>query len=149
MQADDPVFAAYLDALPASARHMVDVMGVPDALAVIRAYGGLVIYVPKSACRERSLPPGADAVSDEQLAKLCQYYGGGMLSVPKCETAMRLLRDALILAHKRAGKTLNELAAEHRMTNRGICKVLRRIERHEREPWCKAIKQGQQIDIFG
>lgn len=89
-----------LSHLPASAREIASVIGLPAALRLIEAFGGQTLAIAKGkrlrgVARHQELAEKVGAVAAKSL---CQRYGGTYLSVPKCLAATRAARDAQLQA---------------------------------------------------
>lgn len=120
--------------LPESARNLVALLGVCDAVTVITALGGAQWYIaglddPRSAASRKEL---IALVGERVEDKLRLHYGGGWLSVPRCHAAMLGLRNQTItdrfVEGCRAGHTvrslLAQLAREHKLTTKQIWHIV-------------------------
>ena len=139
-------FEALWDYLPSSAQDLVELIGLDAALELIKARGGTQVRLPKTATPEHYL---TGIIGYEALETLCTVYGGDTLEPPRCVNALRALRDAAILRDHREGQTIAALALKNQMTERGITKVLRRIEKKELQPWVQQASKWTQEDLFG
>jgi len=89
-----------LDYLPATARDLVELMGLPAALRFIEAYRGqhLDIAKGKRLRGTAQLQEIAEKIGAVAAKALCRRYGGSCLSVPMCTAALRAMRDARLQA---------------------------------------------------
>lgn len=123
-----------LDALPHSARELVDVIGLPAALAFIVAYGNQQVLIPKGERAKgiAQLEQFAEIIGAEATSKLAHHYGGGYFSVPKCAKALRQARnqaicakfDAITATDKSARFAVGQLAAEFDLNYTTIWEIL-------------------------
>jgi len=116
--------------LPSSIKELLTALDTPAIYLLIAEYGGTRIIVPKVATSDHEL---ALLIGIDALNKFCHLFGGGVFDCPRCITALNSLRDNEILAGKRAGLTLAQLARKYHLTERGISKALRRVEKQEYE----------------
>lgn len=82
--------------LPAKARELVDFIGLPATLLLVKEYGGQQIAIPKGK-RARGvalIAEIADVIGLEAARKLAFNYGGEYLYVPACKQPLQVLRDA-------------------------------------------------------
>ncbi|RMG56332.1 MAG: DNA transposition protein [Gammaproteobacteria bacterium] len=120
--------------LPASVRELVDVIGLPAALAIVEARGGVRLTVPSRASAEHWL---ADLIGLEALEKLVAVYAREEIEVPRCAAALRALRAREIVAEFERGASNAELARKYHYTERGIRKLRRRVEAETRRGLCQ------------
>jgi hypothetical protein len=126
--------------LPDSLRFLSIVISPVSVAALVNARGGTRIAVPKRADAGHWL---CDLVGLDDYTKLCAHFGGCTLDLPRCVGLSQLVDDLAILADKRSGLTLTELALKYTMTERGVSKALRRIERHE----LQQIREGKPMQM--
>lgn len=131
--------------LPDSIKELLTVITADDAVVLIKAYGGTRLTVPDHPYTEHPL---AGLISMDNFSKLCARYQGETLTIARCVSAITALQDRLILKDARAGRTLAQLAIQYKMTERGISKALRRIEKQEYQPWVKQAAGWSQGDLF-
>lgn len=117
--------------LPASVRDLVDVVGMPAALAIVEARGGIRLCVPKRVTPDHWL---VDLIGVDALQALISVYSGEEIEVPRCYAALRAIRDQQIVAEAEAGASNAELARKHNYTERGIRKLRRRVEKEIESP---------------
>lgn len=112
------------DLLPQLLQDFERLIGLPATLDLVRVYGGLRIYIPTP---ERVHPdhPIAKIIGEARLMALAKVYGGEEhFSLPKAERAILALRNARIAHAYGHNKTVRELAAEHRLTERQIERIV-------------------------
>ncbi|MCM2306220.1 MAG: hypothetical protein NDI91_01975 [Sulfuritalea sp.] len=86
----------YVSQLPAKARELVDFLGLPATLLLVKEYGGQTFMVPKGkrALGVARISELAEVIGTEAAEKLCHTYGGEYLTVPTCKRPLQALRDA-------------------------------------------------------
>lgn len=122
--------------LPASARDLADLIGLPMALRLVEACGGQVLAIAhgkrhKGRLRQQEL---AAVVGDAAAAKIVRRYGGAYLSIPKCMTALRHARDARLQARfdeltgggLSARAAVSVLVREYDLVDSSVWRVLKR-----------------------
>jgi hypothetical protein len=98
--------------LPPVAQRLVEHLGLDQALAVIRAYARLPLYVPHAPTAEL-----AAAVGESAAAALCREFGGeSFRHIPACEPALLAERNRAIVRAVAEGVPKTELVRQH-----GIC----------------------------
>lgn len=81
--------------LPESVKDIVEVIGLPDTEKLVKAFGGVSFQFSGSAkCFERLV----DVLGQESAVKLQHYIGVGEVYIPRCEAALRILRNQQIYA---------------------------------------------------
>ena len=134
------------DYLPKSIHELLTVISSESVAALIKARPGTRVQIPKMVTDDHWLV-GVVGLAD--FTRLCAYYGGGPIDIPRCVQVMTAAQDSKILADRRKGLSLMELALKYQMTERGISKALRRIEKQEYKPWLKQAVGWSQEDLFG
>jgi hypothetical protein len=122
---DSPLPIEYL---PDSIKELLNTLSIASVLALIKAYRGTRVIVPKTPDAEHPL---SVLIGLDELTKLCYVYGGSVFYCPQCIKALNFVRDSAILADKRTGLTLSEVARKYRLSEVGVSMALRRIEKHE------------------
>ena len=89
-----------IDHLPPQARELVDLIGLPATMALVAAYRGQPLQVAKgSRVRgQRMIAQLAEKIGRVAANKIVQRYNGTVLRVPKCQAALRAIRDARLQA---------------------------------------------------
>ena len=112
------------DLLPQLLQDFERLIGLPATLDLVRVHGGLRIYIPTPA-RVHAEHPFAKIIGVDRLMILAETYGGeDHFTLPKAERAILALRNARIAHAYGHHKTVRELAAEHRLTERQIERIV-------------------------
>lgn len=110
--------------LPPLLQDFERLIGLPATLDLVREYGGLRIYIPTPA-RVTADHPFAKIIGSEALMALAKVYGQEEhFQLPKAERAVLAVRNARIAADYARAKTARELAAEHRLTEGQIVRIV-------------------------
>jgi len=114
---------AHLEDLPASARELAEIIGLPAALRLVEGWGGWsFLYVPKAPGPEHAL---SRALGHQAALALAAAYGGDYIrSIPRCADAMRLARDRRLLGRRAEGASPAGLALEFGLTERHVWRIL-------------------------
>ncbi|MBW7656226.1 hypothetical protein K1I42_02800 [Hydrogenophilus thermoluteolus] len=103
---------------------LTELIGQEAVALLVRAAGGLSVYVPKS-------PPFSGPLGvlpPEAQKRLASYAGGDLLYIPKCDGALRAARDAEIRAAYDAGARVSEIARRWGLSERWVYEILGRPE---------------------
>ncbi len=86
--------------LPRTARDLIDLIGLPAALALIDLRGGQTLTIPKRkrAAGEALFEGIVGLVGQEAAEKIVGRYGGEYLTIPSCKRAALAVRDAELQA---------------------------------------------------
>lgn len=130
-----------VDRLPKTARRLVELIGFVDAMAFIREYSGLDMVLSQGLRedgRDR-FEAVAELVGEEKARVLATEFKRGRLAVPVCYSAMKAVRDAMVVDEYDAlvGQGLNDSQACHTLVRK-----YRTCERNIR----RIIKQGRRVD---
>ena len=110
--------------LPKLLQDFERLIGLAATLDLVRAYGGLRISFPTPA-RVQPDHPFARIIGLDNLLILAEVYGGeAHFSLPTAEQAMLAVRNARIANAYATHKTARELAAEYRLTERQIERIV-------------------------
>jgi Mor family transcriptional regulator len=118
--------AAVIDTelLPKLLRDFERLIGLAATLDLVREYGGLRIFIPSPA-RVRPDHPFAQLIGVEHLMALAEVDGANEhFTLPKAEQALLAVRNARIAQAYATHKTARELAAEYRLTERQIERIV-------------------------
>lgn len=108
---------------PESAQALIGLLGHPDAIAFIRAFGGVKLYTPKNYAEQQAL--FADVIGERQAERLCEAHRGQHWSIPKCLPLIRAERNNAIRADYDSGQfTRNELVWKYRLGHSRIDQIL-------------------------
>lgn len=112
------------DLLPPLLQDFERLIGLPATFDLVRVYGGLRIYIPTPA-RVHPDHPIAKIIGVDRLMALAKVYGANEhFTLPKAERAILALRNARICQAYGHHKTVRELAAEHRLTERQVERIV-------------------------
>ncbi|MEM7251283.1 MAG: Mor transcription activator family protein [Pseudomonadota bacterium] len=118
--------------LPASVRELVELLGVPETVKLLRTFGGANLYVPKRVSQRMRL---LSSVSREAAEQLCAVFGGEVIELPKADHFTRQLRDREIVRHSAAGASRAELAAKFGLSRRQIGNIRRSYSIEDDSPF--------------
>jgi len=107
--------------LPPSVQDMVGVVGLTAALAIVEERGGIRLCVPAQVRADHWL---MQKIGAEAFARLVQVYAGEEIEIPKCDAALRALREHEIV---NSDESNARLARRYGYTERGIRKLKRRV----------------------
>lgn len=107
--------------LPPLLQEFVRLIGLPATMLLVQKFGGLRIYIP---ARPDEAHPLAQLIGLDALTKLSAVYGReSHFQLPKAMRALLALRDQQIIAEY-GPKSIRQLAAEHRLTERHIVRIV-------------------------
>jgi len=109
------------NALPVTMARLKEVLGTDATLALIAAHGGGNLYVPS---RLRQAHPLLQTLGPEAAARLARAYGGERVDVPKIDAVLRQLRKKDILAARKQGESIADLALRHKLSRRRVLQIL-------------------------
>lgn len=107
--------------LPESLAEVVDVIGLEQALRLVDAFGGVRVYVPERMTPEHIL---VRVIGHNSAWQLASHFGGEQLSVPRCVSGLRSVRNAQIRRERQAGASPAQLALRYGMTERQVYSIL-------------------------
>ena len=116
-----------LDNLPKSVRDIVELVGLPAALALVKAYGGIYLKVPVGNRDGQTRDRLIEMMGEEAALKFIAHYGGERISMPRCEAALRDERDRRIIADYDADISAAAIAQRERLTERQVRNILKRV----------------------
>ncbi|HYE35476.1 Mor transcription activator family protein [Methylocaldum sp.] len=122
--------------LPPIVQEFVEVAGLEAALALVNAYGGTRLWFPSNPEPDHHLIK----TLGEAGYTLCARFALEWLDIPKCERALRAVRDAAIVEALREGRTQADVAREYGLTWRQVANIAARYR--DEEP-------DSQPDLFG
>ena len=105
---------------------------------LVAALGGTTFPVPKNQRRlgQVRYEALAEVIGVDGADALTRHFGGEILSIPKCEAALRELRDRAVRAEfdtitrdHPAVHAVTQLARKYRLTDRHIWRLLNRVDR--------------------
>jgi Mor family transcriptional regulator len=95
-------------------------VGLPDAIAIVRRWGGRILYVPTTVRHQDAI---ALTLGLETARKLVDGFGGRELQLPQERNALLELRNASILAGLAAGRSHESLGVEFGLTRQMIGRI--------------------------
>lgn len=116
--------------LPLGMQEIADAIGVPAALALIQAFGGVGLYVPKRFDPEHGL---CALIGPAALIKLIEIRGGEAVEIPRALASARAERDACMRRDRSMGASQRELALRYQMTERHVRNRLQREEEDDNQ----------------
>lgn len=107
--------------------YLVDLLGPTAVSALVKAFGGLVLIVPKR--RDGQAYQRIEEVAGPEAAgKLVEVFGGSPVYVAKMHADLLAARNRQIRAEYDAGISVKELARRYNLTERQIWTILGRAE---------------------
>ena len=97
---------------PPRVQMLIDEIGIDHALQVVKAFGGLPLYVPRKHSPELEARLGAECYA----AVWSTFPGESLGQIPKCHAEMLKARNAQWLASHRNGTTIVALAQQNNLT---------------------------------
>ena len=125
--------------LPGSLRDLVELIGLPAALALVEHWGGVIaLYVPQEM---HAAHPLARRLGVEAAHKLASVYGGGSITIPRAAHALRRARDREVMRLRAEGLSPRDIAPQVGLTERWVWEILRRCgqqgQQQARLPFCR------------
>lgn len=110
--------------LPESLAELARLIGLAPALALVRARGGVRIYIPL----EVETLPGhwlAETVGWHGAVAMVERFGGdGHYLVPKALKAFQQARNRRLVAQYLAGRSQRDLALAYGLSERQVCAIV-------------------------
>lgn len=119
--------ASAREALPATARELVQVIGIDATIDLVKMFGGDELKIPvniEAAPRIRDIL--IETIGPAAAEKLVQRYTGTWLYIPTCRIALIALRDRSIIERFDAGEDFDKLRREHKITRRHLYRILKK-----------------------
>lgn len=111
-----------LSDLPVRWREVAEIIGLQSALELVRLRGGRTVYVP---CRDRLKNSRLQELVPDAAGLLSLHFGGEELPVPRLTALERSARDRAIIAARKAGHTVADIADRFGLTERHTWRVVR------------------------
>ena len=121
--------------LPEQVRDIAELIGLPDALRLVEQLGGTTWEFAKGRNRSGQIRIAAlgDLLGEETAARLTSHLGGEKIYIPKCDAALRRLRDLEINGQFEqavregvsANTVVNELARAYKLSDRRVWDILK------------------------
>ena len=128
-------FESVADYLPEIVLEMVELVGFIDVEKIINQFGGTTFRFTDGAVY---FPKLKELIGLESAAKLRHYFQAEEVYIPRCETALRLLRnerlkadfDYITQTEKKSGRTaMQELCPKYRLSDRQAWEIVRALQR--------------------
>ena len=113
--------------LPYVVQDIANLIGLADTLKLVDHFKGTVMRVPSQYKPEHML---CKIVGDKHAIRIIEQFKGSTLEIPKCEAALRYVRDKKIIASE---KSQSQLAIEHNLTVRQIRNIQRGCGEDDRQ----------------
>lgn len=107
--------------LPASMAELVDIIGLPAVLQLMKAFGGTEIWIPQKLNHAHGL---VAAIGPEAAQTLCEHMTCERVKVPRGAEIIREIRNRAIRRERREGAKLDELALRYEITDRQVLNIL-------------------------
>lgn len=119
--------ASEVDALPATARELVEVMGLDATIDLVKAFSGDDLKIPSAVNgTSRMWAILVETVGPEAAAKLVARYANTVIYVAKCQAGLMKHRDREIIRRFDAGEPFDVLRREYKFTRRHLYRVLKK-----------------------
>ncbi len=102
---------------------LIDMIGKRTTMALLRAAGGQLIYVPRKLTANTKL---AQMVGLQATHRMMTRWSGQQIRLPGLAATDRAKRDMVIKRNAAAGQPIDRLAAQNGLTVRQIYNILSR-----------------------
>lgn len=113
--------------LPFVVQDIANLIGLGLALKLVEHYKGTAMWIPSVYKPDHVL---VKIISHEPTIKLINAYGGECLEIPKCDDAIRAVRNARI---RQSDHSQAQLAREYNLTVRQIRNIQTGVEDDRQE----------------
>lgn len=110
-----------LSDLPESLKNMVNVIGLAPTMAIVNAFGGTILFIPKKTNDRHRL---INLIGIDQFKLIVSSFGGNSFAVPRMANVIRSNRNREIVQRYDSGDSVYTLASAYKMTNRQIYNIL-------------------------
>lgn len=110
-----------LSDLPESLKNMVNVIGLAPTMAIVNAFGGTILFIPKKTNDRHRL---INLIGIDQFKLIVSSFGGNSFAVPRMANVIRSNRNREIVQRYDSGDSVYTLASTYKMTNRQIYNIL-------------------------
>lgn len=115
------------DDLPATARELVEVIGIDATIDLVKMFGGDDLKIPEVVNgSSRMWGILVETVGPEAAGHLVRRYAGTSIYIPTCASALRIHRDREIIRRFDAGEPFDTLRREHKITRRHLYRILKK-----------------------
>lgn len=113
--------------LPATARELVEVIGIDATIDLVKMFGGDDLKIPEVVNgTSRMWEILVETVGPDSAAKLVKRYAGTPIYIPTCRIALIAHRDRSIIQRFDAGEDFDKLRREHKITRRHLYRILKK-----------------------
>lgn len=113
--------------LPATARELVEVIGIDATIDLVKMFGGDDLKIPEVVNgTSRMWEILVETVGPAAAEKLVRRYAGTPLYIPTCRIALITLRDRSIIQRFDQGEDFDKLRREHKITRRHMYRILKK-----------------------
>ena len=113
--------------LPATARELVEVIGIDATIDLVKMFGGDDLKIPEVVNgTSRMWDILVETVGPDAAAKLVHRYAGTPIYIPICRMALIAHRDRAIIQRFDAGEPFDKLRREHKITRRHLYRILKK-----------------------
>ena len=113
--------------LPATARELVEVIGIDACIDLVKMFGGDDLKIPEIVNgTSRMWDILEETVGPKAAEKLVHRYGGTPIYIPTCHLALIHQRDRNIIQRFDAGEPFDKLRREHKITRRHLYRILKK-----------------------
>ncbi len=131
MARDTYIFDLVAEAeLPETAQEIVRLIGLPRAIDLFKALGGISFPAPHGRHNNRfgelRFEMLAGCVGVDAANVLCREFGGTVFYIPKCQQALQSIRDRRIVRESDNGTSVEELALRYRLSDRRVKDILKK-----------------------
>ncbi len=139
--------------LPDSVQQLISVIGFPALTRLIRSFGGVTLSGKTGAHAERTGGVHAllhDVLTEDEINKLIRFLGGAPFYIPRCDHALRALRNTRFMAdlqqHVKDGcshrQALALLCPRYGISDRYACQLIHRRQKQT------SLKSPTQVGLF-
>lgn len=113
--------------LPATARELVEVIGIDATIDLVKMFGGDDLKIPEVVNgTSRMWEILVETVGPHAAEKLVHRYAGTPIYIPTCRMALIARRDREIIQRFDAGEDFDKLRREHKITRRHMYRILKK-----------------------
>jgi len=113
--------------LPATARELVEVIGIDATIDLVKMFGGDDLKIPEVVNgTSRMWEILVETVGPAAAEKLVRRYAGTPIYIPTCRIALISHRDRSIIERFDAGEDFDKLRREHKITRRHLYRILKK-----------------------
>jgi Mor family transcriptional regulator len=109
-------------------KELAKVLGLNDAIELVRRWGGRELYVP---VKVHPGDPLALTLGLEAARLLVQHYGGQRLQLPAERNALLDLRNAAMMADHDAGMNYTQIGLKYGLQRQTVTHILKTIKERE------------------